>query len=67
MTEHEMMKAKYAGTAFAILYEPRHQPQLTPEEAAKKAYIKANNAKQNAKRKKMNISADNKQKANWTI
>lgn len=67
MTERELMAAKYAGTAFAILFETKHPPKITDDELAKKAYIKANNVKQNAKRKANNIKADNKLKANWTI
>ena len=66
----ETLKAKYARTAFAFLFEDRSVPKplkITDDELAKKAYIKANNAKQNAKRKANNIKADNKQKANWTI
>ena len=70
MTERELMAAKYQNTAFAILFEDRSvpkPPKITDDELAKKAYIKANNAKQNAKRKANNIKADTKQKANWTI
>ena len=68
MTERELMAAKYAGTAFAILFQDKPTTQtLTAKELAKKAQIKASNAKQNAKRKANNIKADMKQKANWTI
>lgn len=68
MTYEETMAAKYAGTAFAILFEQRPvTPQPTTKEIEMMARRKANNAKQNAKRKLNNIKADTKQKANWTI
>lgn len=67
MTYEEIMAAKYANTAFAILYTKKPASNMTPAQLAKKAQIKANNDKQNAKRKANNIKADTKQKANWTI
>lgn len=68
MTERELMAAKYAGTAFSILFEPRQAPStLSEKELAEKARRKRNNDKGNAKRKMMNVKADTKQKANWTI
>ena len=66
MTYEEIMAAKYANTAFAFLFEPRRKPQPpTDKELAAKARKKANNDRQNAKRKAN--KADTKQKANWTI
>lgn len=68
MTERELMAAKYQNTAFAILFEDRTAtPAMTEKELANKARIKAKNDRHNAMRKANNISADNKQKANWTI
>jgi len=69
MTEHEIMAAKYANTAFAILYEPRNK---TPPQPTKEMEIlarrKRNNDRSNALRAAKNKCAvDNKTKANWTI
>ena len=54
---------KAKGTPFEILYAVKAPP-VTTKEMEAKAYIKANNAKHNAKRK---ATYDNRQKANWTI
>ena len=68
MTERELMAAKYKGTAFECLFIDRPAvPTLTEKQLAEKARIKAKNDRHNAMRKANNISADNKQKANWTI
>lgn len=69
MTEHELMKAKYANTAFSILYEQRPAtPPPTEKELAQKSRIKAKNDRHNAMRKAVKKATfDNKTKANWTI
>lgn len=68
MTERELMAAKYAGTAFAILFEDRSVPKpLTKAEIARergRLQSERANAVRAAKNKAM---ADNRQKANWTI
>lgn len=60
----ETLKAKYARTAFAFLFEPRHKPQppMTKELEAK-ARKKAHNDRHNAARAARAIKADKKQKA----
>ena len=67
MTEHELMAAKYANTAFAILFERKTTPGPSAKELAEKERRKRNNDKTNAKRKANALKNDNKQKANWTI
>ncbi len=68
MTYEERMKAKYAGTAFAILFEDRSVPKpLTKAEIARERG-RLQSARANAIRAAKNKAmADNKQKANWTI
>lgn len=66
MTERELMAEKYANTAFSILFEYRAAPKPLTKDPVdlerKRAAVKANNDKQNALRKKNNVSADNKRK-----
>ena len=68
MTYEERMKAKYAGTAFAILFEDRSVPKpLTKAEIARERG-RLQSARANAVRAAKNKAmADNRQKANWTI
>lgn len=78
MTEHELLAAKYAGTAFAILYTlPPRNRELTPKELAAEAQKQRSReaaARQREKiaeknrryREKMKVAGD-QQKANWTI
>lgn len=64
----ETMKAKYANTAFAFLFEDRSVPKpLTKAEIARERG-RLQSARANAIRAAKNKAmADNKQKANWTI
>ena len=64
----ETMKAKYARTAFAFLFEDRSAPKpLTKAEIARERG-RLQSARANAVRAAKNKAmTDNKQKANWTI
>ena len=64
----ETLKAKYARTAFAFLFEDRSVPKpLTKAEIARERG-RLQSARANAVRAAKNKAmADNKRKANWTI
>ena len=78
MTERELMAAKYAGTAFAILYTlPPRDRQLTPKEIAQEAQKEKNRvaaalhrqkiAEKNRRYREKMKGASDMQRANWTI
>ena len=68
MTYEERMKAKYAGTAFSILFEDRSVPMtLTKAEIARERGRLQSERANKIRAAKNKAMADNKRKANWTI
>ena len=68
MTERELMAAKYAGTAFAILFEDRSVPKpLTKAEIARERGRLQSERANKLRAAKNKAAKNNKQKANWTI
>ena len=68
MTYEERMKAKYAGTAFAILFEDRSVPKsLTKAEIARERGRLQSERANKLRAAKNKAAKNNKQKANWTI
>ena len=78
MTDREIMAAKYAGTAFEILYTlPPRDRQLTPKEIAQEAQKEKNRvaaalhrqkiAEKNRRYREKMKGASDMQRANWTI
>ena len=64
----ETMKAKYAHTAFAFLFEDRSVPKPLTKAERDRERGRLQSARANAIRAAKNKArADNKQKANWTI
>lgn len=56
------------GTAFEILYAQAKPANEVAKEAANRARIKANNARNNALRKERSMAGrDSRQRPNWTI
>ena len=78
MTDRELMAAKYANTAFAILYTlPPRDRELTPKEVAQEAQKEKNRvaaalhrqkiAEKNRRYREKMKGASDMQRANWTI
>lgn len=64
----ETMKAKYARTAFAFLFEDRSVPKPLTKAERDRERGRLQSARANAVRAAKNKAmADNKRKANWTI
>ena len=64
----ETMKAKYAHTAFAFLFEDRSVPKPLTKAERDRERGRLQSARANAVRAAKNKAmADNKLKANWTI
>ena len=64
----ETMKAKYARTAFAFLFEDRSVPKPLTKAERDRERGRLQSARANAVRAAKNKAmADNKLKANWTI
>ena len=68
MTYEEIMAAKYAGTAFAILFETKAAPKPLTKAERDRERGRLRSARANAVRAAKNkAEMDNKRKANWTI